>query len=788
MPEKTKDKENLIIGNVKGISKSARAVLAEHGIFSVEELAVTDVAQLQKIPGFSVQKAERMIRAAKHLVGDMEKDNSAMRLQGKTQPSRPSGFEEKIGGLDLHDPKLYISRELSLLEFNWRVLEQAKDVGTPLLERLNFLCISCSNLDEFFEVRVAGLIQMAELGAVRNEPDGFSPSEALVAINQRAHELVAEQYRVLNEVMLPALVEQNIRFIRRTEWKESQRAWLKKYYEEELLPILSPMGLDPAHPFPRILNKSLNFIISLSGKDAFGRDLELAILQAPRALPRIIQLPQNETDSGPHDFVFLSSIIHAFADQLFHGMKVRACNQFRVTRNSDMYLDEEEIDDLLRAVEGELTSRNFGDEVRLEVTDNCPDELVEFLLSQFALTDDRLYKVHGPVNLIRSREVYDLIDRPELKYPQFVAGLPRHLAGYKDDIFEAMRKQDILLHQPYESFGPVIELVRQAADDPHVVAIKQTLYRAGSNSPIVEALIRAAQAGKEVTVVVELLARFDEKANISLAHRLQEAGVQVVYGIVGYKTHAKMMLILRREGKQLRHYTHLSTGNYHPRTARLYTDYSLFTSDKELGEDVRRVFMQLTSLGKMSRLDKLLQSPFTLHSALIKKIGREIEQAKKGLTARIIIKVNSVNEPQLIRALYNASLAGVKITLIVRGECCLRPCVKGVSENIQVRSIIGRFLEHSRVYWFENGGEPEVFCASADFMKRNMFRRVESCFPVTSKKLVERIRADLELYLKDNTQAWLLQTDGTYVRATPKDGEPAIGAQSTLLEQLAEMA
>ncbi len=786
MSEKTLGKENLIIGNVKGISKSARAVLAEHGIFSVEELAVADVEQLQKIPGFSAQKAERMIRAAKHLVGDMEKDNNAMQLQAKAQPSRGLGFE-KSGEIDLNDPQLYINRELSLLEFNWRVLEQAKDKATPLLERLNFLCISCSNLDEFFEVRVAGLIQMAELGAARNEPDSLSPSEALATINQRAHELVAEQYRVLNEVMLPALVEQNIRFIRRTEWNESQRVWLKNYYEEELLPILSPMGLDPAHPFPRILNKSLNFIISLSGKDAFGRDLELAILQAPRALPRIIQLPHGETDSGLHDFVFLSSIIHAFVDQLFHGMKVRACNQFRVTRNSDMYLDEEEIDDLLRAVEGELTSRNFGDEVRLEVTDNCPDELVAFLLSQFGLSRERLYKVHGPVNLNRSREVYDLIDRPDLKYQPFVAGLPRQMSGYKDDIFEAMRKQDILLHQPYESFGPVIEMVRQAADDPHVVAIKQTLYRAGSNSPIVEALIRAARAGKEVTVVVELLARFDEKANISLAHRLQEAGVQVVYGIVGYKTHAKMMLVLRREGKQLRHYTHLSTGNYHPRTARLYSDYSLFSSDKDLGEDVRRVFVQLTSLGKMSRLDKLLQSPFTLHNALIKKIGREIEQANKGQAARIIIKVNAVNEPQLIRALYSASMAGVKIILIVRGICCLRPGVPGVSENIQVRSIIGRFLEHSRVYWFENGGEPEVFCASADFLRRNMFRRVESCFPVTQRKLADRIRADLELYLKDNTQAWLLQTDGTYIRAVPKEGEPAINAQSALLEQLAEM-
>jgi polyphosphate kinase len=546
------------------------------------------------------------------------------------------------------------------------------------------------------------------------------------------------------------------------------------------------MGLDPAHPFPRLLNKSLNFIVSLAGKDAFGRDIDLAILQAPRALPRIVQLPQSETGSGPYDFVFLSSIIHAFADELFHGMKVRGCHQFRVTRNSDMYLDEEEIDDLLRAVEGELTSRNYGDEVRLEVTDNCPDALVEFLLSQFGLSEDRLYKAHGPVNLSRMREIYDLIDRPDLKYPLFVSGLPRQLANYKDDIFEAIRKQDILLHHPYESFNPVIELIRQAANDAQVVAIKQTLYRTGSNSPIVEALIQAARAGKEVTVVVELLARFDEKDNISLANRLQEAGVQVVYGIVSYKTHAKMLLILRREAKQLRYYTHLGTGNYHSKTSRLYTDYGLFSSDKALGEDVRRIFVQLTSLGKMHKLNKLLQSPFTLHSSLLKKIEREIEHAGKGAHARIIIKVNSVDEPLLIRALYRASRAGVKIFLLVRGVCCLRPGVPGVSENIQVRSIIGRFLEHSRVFWFENGGEPEVYCASADFMKRNMFRRVESCFPIEHKKLVERIRSDLELYLRDNSQAWLLQANGTYVRPAPAEGDASARAQSLLLEQLAE--
>jgi polyphosphate kinase len=780
----------LSIANVRGISKTNRAMLADHGIFSVEELADADVDQLLKIPGFTKHKAERMIRAAKHVVGDLEKENGAMQLQG---PGKPAHKEEAAAGevpedvTALSDPKLYINRELSLLEFNWRVLEQAKDEATPLLERLNFLCISCSNLDEFFEVRVAGLIQKAELSSIRSEPDNVTPQESLAAISQRAHALVEEQYRVLNEAILPLLAEQGIRFIRRGDWTPTQHAWLRKYFEEELLPILSPMGLDPSHPFPRILNKSLNFIASLAGKDAFGRDIHLAIVQAPRALPRIIQIPQAGTGSGPNDFVFLSSIIHAFADDLFHGMKVRGLYQFRVTRNSDMYLDEEEIDDLLRAIEGELTSRNYGDEVRLEVAEHCPDGIIEFLLTQFGLTPDRLYKVNGPVNLSRTREVYDLIDRPELKYPFFASGLPKSLSFHKDDIFEAIRKQDILIHQPYESFSPVIELIRQAADDPQVVAIKQTLYRTGSNSPIVEALIRAARAGKEVTVVVELLARFDEKANISLANSLQEAGVQVVYGIVGYKTHAKMLLILRREGRKLRYYTHLGTGNYHSRTSRLYTDYGLFTSDRDLGEDVRRVFLQLTSLGKVSRLNKLLQSPFTLHSTLIKKIDRESEHARAGRQGRIVIKVNSVDEPQLIQALYRASIAGVKITLIVRGVCCLRPGVPGVSENIEVRSIIGRFLEHSRIYWFENGGDHEVYAASADFMKRNMFRRVETCFPIESKKLAERVRADIDLYLRDNCQAWVLGTDGTYRRLAPEEGREPVHAQSALLEQMSDL-
>ncbi len=764
----------LIIKDVKGISKTTRSTLAEYGIFSVEELASTDVDRLEKIPGFNKSKAARMIRAARYMIGDLEKNPGVQQLLNKTH--------EDGEITSLVDPYLYINQEVSLLEFNQRVLEQAKDEHTPLLERLNFLCISCSNLDELFEVRVAGLIQRSELGSTRIEADQASPQESLNNISIRAHQLVVEQYQVLNELIIPHLATEGIRFIRRQDWTEAQQAWLRKYFEEQLLPILSPMGLDPAHPFPRVLNKSLNFIVSMSGKDAFGRDIQLAILQAPRALPRIIQLPQADTQSGPHDFVFLSSIIHAFIDLLFHGMKVKDCYQFRVTRNSEMYLDGEEIDDLLQAVEGELSSRNYGDEVRLEVADNCPDDIVAYLLDQFELTEDRLYKVAGPVNLSRAREVYDLIDRPDLKYPSFTAGCPKALS-VGQDIFAAMRKQDMLLHHPYETFNPVIELIRQAAEDSQVVAIKQTLYRTGPDSPIVEALLKAARAGKEVTVVVELRARFDEKANISLATRLQEAGVQVVYGVVGYKTHGKMLLILRREGKNLRYYTHLGTGNYHPKTARLYTDYGMLTCDQELGEDVRKIFMQLTSLGKVSKLNKLLQSPFSLHQNLIKKINREIEHAEAGKPARIIIKVNAIAESLLIMALYRASMAGVEIKLIVRGICCLRPGVTGISENIEVRSIIGRFLEHSRVYYFENAGHPEVFLSSADFLVRNMFRRVEACFPVESRKLSDRIMADLDLYTKDNTQAWLMNTDGTYYKPS-HSVDLSISVQSALLEQL----
>ena len=685
---------------------------------------------------------------------------------------------------DLNHPDLYLNNDLSLLEFNRRVLEQAKDKRIPLLERLRFLCIASLNLDEFFEIRVAGLKQKAELGAAGTGPDNMSANDVLKAIGVRAHELVAEQYRTLNEIILPALESQGIRFIRRTEWNKTQDAWLRKYFKEELQPVLSPMGLDPSHPFPRILNKSLNFMVTLTGKDAFGRNSGLAIISAPRSLPRVIQLPRHETESGPYDFVFLSSVIHAHADDLFHGMTMEGFYQFRVTRNSELFVDEEEIDDLLRAVEGELLTRHYGGAVRLEVAHNCPPMVINFLREHLTLPEEDVYQVPGPVNLNRLQAIYDRIDRPDLKYPSFTPALPKQLLG--KDLFKAIAKRDILLHHPFESFLPIIDFVRQAANDPHVLAIKQTLYRTGTDSAIVDALTSAARSGKEVTVVIELRARFDEEANVTLATRLQRAGVHVVYGVVGYKTHAKMILVVRREVTQLRHYVHLGTGNYHLRTARLYTDYGLLTCQKYIGEDVQRVFNQLTSLGKVPKLNRMLHSPFTLHKGLIQKIEREIEHAAAGRQARIIIKVNALIEPQLIQMLYRASQTGVEIDLIVRGMCSLRPGVPGISERIRVRSIVGRFLEHSRVFYFRNGGKEEVYASSADWMERNMFRRVEVCFPFEIKSLRERVIEDLQRYLQDNCQAWLLAPDGTYHLAQAANGKAVFSAQEALLEAYAE--
>jgi polyphosphate kinase len=683
---------------------------------------------------------------------------------------------------DLNEPALYLNRELSLLDFNARVLDQARDPQIPLLERLRFLTICSTNLDEFFEIRVAGLKQQLAFGVEADEADGLSARVVLGRISEEAHGLVAAQYQLLNEELLPALEAQGIRLLKRAEWSSRAQRWIKRYFTREVLPVLTPMGLDPAHPFPRIQNKSLNFIVSVVGPDDFGRDTKVAILQVPRSLPRLIALPK-ETGEAPHDFVLLSSIVHAHIGQVFPGMEVTGCFQFRVTRNSDLWVDEEEVDDLLRAVKGELSGRNYGDAVRLEVAENCTEDMARFLLETFDLEERDLYKVNGPVNLHRVMALHELVDRQDLKYRPFVPRLPRRLRNERD-LFTVLRRGDLLLHHPFDTFAPVIEFLRQAAADPDVLAIKQTLYRTGPESPVVEALIEAARAGKEVTVVVELRARFDEAANINLATRLQQAGANVVYGIVGYKAHAKMLMIVRREQGRLRRYVHLGTGNYHTRTARSYTDLSVLTCNREMGEDVHKLFTQLTGLGKVGGLKKLLQSPFTLQHRLIESIEREARNALAGRPSRIIAKMNALTEPGIIQALYRASQAGVTIDLIVRGVCCLRPGVPGVSDNIRVRSIIGRFLEHTRIFYFLAGGQEEIWCASADWMQRNFFRRVEIGFPIEDARVRERVLVDgLEPYLADNLQAWALESDGKWRRVRSGKAHP-VAAQQVLLERL----
>jgi polyphosphate kinase len=675
---------------------------------------------------------------------------------------------------DLQAPQLYLNRELSFLEFNQRVLEQGKDKRIPLLERVKFLCISCANLDEFFEIRVASLKELQEAGAVQAGPDGLSVPEQLKAIRARAVRLVDEQYALLNDVLMPELAKSGVVFVEPETWTEAQANWLGDYFTREVAPVLSPLALDPARPFPKILNKSLNFAVVVEGEDGFGRNSGLAVVQAPRSLPRLIRLPD---ELGSRNFVFLGTIVEAFVSRLFAGMSMRGCYQFRVTRNSDLFVEQEEVDDLLRAVEGELASRRYGDAVRLETAHDCPEEILTYLSEQFGLTADDLYKVSGPVNLNRLMAVYDLVDRTELKYAAFAPSSPERVKT-GSDLFATLRAGDVLLHHPFQGFGPVTDFIKQAAADPQVLAIKQTLYRAGSDSTIVGALVEAAAAGKDVTVIIELRARFDEEANIELATKLQEAGAHVMYGVFGFKTHAKLVMVVRREEKGLRRYCHLGTGNYHTKTARLYTDYGLMTADEAIGEDIHEIFLQLTGLTRVPRLRRLLHAPFSLHQALMAKIEREAEHARAGKRAHIIAKLNALTEPAIIQALYRASRAGVAIDLIVRGICCLRPGVPGVSDHIKVRSIIGRFLEHSRVYSFENAGEPEVYCGSADWMDRNLFRRIEVAFPVDAPELKARVVEDLKLYLEDDMQAWVLNQNGHYSRVAT-DGQ--ISAQARLL-------
>ncbi|MCC8362089.1 polyphosphate kinase 1 [Lysobacter sp. A6] len=679
----------------------------------------------------------------------------------------------------LRDPALYFNRELSQLDFNFRVLAQARDPQVPLLERLRYLCISCTNLDEFFEIRAATVRHAQDFG-VPPGPDGLAPATVLKEIHARAADLVDSQYRCWNEELRPQLNDAGVRILPRDAWNAKQTRWLRDYFRDEILPVLSPLGLDPAHPFPKILNKSLNIVVVLKGKDAFGRAGHLAIVRAPRSLPRIIQIPP-EVTGGPTDFVFLSAVLSAFVDELFPGMEVKGAYQFRVTRNSELIVDEEEVENLALALRDELIGRGYLRAMRLEIAEQCPNDIVRTLLVNFDLPENAVYRINGPVNLNRVIQVYDLVQRPDLKYMPFQPRVLRDM----DSMFERVAEGDVLLHHPFDSFAPVLELIKQAAEDPNVLAIKQTLYRTGKDSPIVDQLVQAARNGKDVTVVVELRARFDEEANLGLADRLQDAGVQVVYGVVGYKTHAKMLLIVRREGRKLRRYVHLGTGNYHSGTARAYTDFGLITADPDIGNDVDLIFRQLSGLAPAIKLKRLLQSPFTLHAGVLARIDRETKHARAGKPARIVAKMNALNEPQVIRALYAASQAGVSIDLIVRGACALRPGIPGISENIRVRSIVGRFLEHHRVYFFANDGDPELYCSSADWLERNLLRRIETGFPVLEPELAERVREEALInYLADNVNAWSLQEDGRYERVQPVGDEMPHSAQGWLLAKI----
>ena len=683
-----------------------------------------------------------------------------------------------------YSPSSYINRDLSLLQFHLRVLAQAADPHHPLLERLFFLMIFSSNIDEFFEIRVAGIMQKLNLGDVSTSVHGMRPSEILNEISAVTHDAIAEQYRILNEDILPALALEDIRYLKRDELNAEQSAWMKRYFTEQVSPVLTPISIDPAHPFPRLVNKSLNFIATLEGKDAFGRDINLAIVPAPRSLPRVIRLP-DELTGGKEHHVMLSAIIHEHIGELFPGMNVTGCHQFRLTRNADLDLADD-VDDIAKALEGELENRRFGDKVRLEVTTECPTPISDYLLNEFELHDNQLYRVNGPVNLTRLLFDFNI---PALRYQPFTHVIPKPFRREVDKLdkatsmFAAMRKGDVLAHHPFHAFSPIINLLWQAASDPKVLAIKQTLYRSGTNSEIVKALAAAARNGKEVTAVIELRARFDEASNIAVANYLQEAGAVVVYGIVGYKTHAKLMLIVRREEGKMRRYVHLGTGNYHAANAKVYTDYGLFSADPDISEDVHKIFQELTGMGKPANLKKLLHAPFTLHDKLMSFIDDEITHAKAGKRAHIIVKVNALTERRLIDKLYDASQAGVKIELILRSICCLRPQVKGLSENITVRSVIGRFLEHTRIYYFYNDGDERLYCGSADWMDRNLFHRVEVAFPIEDKKLSKQIYQDgLLSYLQDNKQAWILSGDGNWQRTKPAADEAPHIAQEHLLK------
>jgi polyphosphate kinase len=663
---------------------------------------------------------------------------------------------------DLDNPEYYINREFTALAFNERVMQLAKNTQVPLLERMRYLCICSGNLDEFFEIRVAGLKEKIALSSRKPNIDGLSPNEIFNQLSKKVHILSDELYHIFNKELIPAMAKENIHFLSTEEWSDDIHLWAKHYFKNEILPIVSPIALDLAHPFPRLFNKSLNFIISLRGKDAFDRSIDYAVVHAPRSIPRMIHLPSELCEDGGSYFVYLSSIIQTHINSLFPGMEINGCYPFRLTRNSDLFLREEEIEDLAVAVQRELFSRHYGHVVRLEVDIHCPAHIVDFLLQKHHLHHEDAYLCNGPVNLQRYYSVINHIDRPDLNFSPLVVQYPQ-IIHKKRNLFNVLDDKDILLHHPYQSYNVVIDFVRQAAADHSVLAIKQTLYRSHSESAMVKALVEAARSGKEVTAVVELRARFDEESNLKLANRLHEAGVLVLYGVLGYKTHAKMTLVVRRTHGKLKRYVHMGTGNYHEKTAKLYTDFGLLTSDQTIASDVQIIFQQLTGLGKTVKLKALCHSPFTLQKNLLQLIEACRQTASEGKEAEINIKVNGLTDKTMIKALYQASQAGVKINLFVRSVCCLKPGIPGISDNIRVISIVGRFLEHHRVFSFRREEDEHYYCSSADLMERNLYNRIEIMFPILDENCRKRIKQEIfKNYLKDNTNAWEMQADGSY--------------------------
>ena len=673
-----------------------------------------------------------------------------------------------------------LNRERAILEFNRRVLAQSRRPSVPALERLRYVCIVSSNLDEFFEVRFADYIE-----ASRRRGAGVSSTD-VAAVAAAAHALIDEQYAVFNEEVMPSLRQHGIRILTHADRDAAQRRWVAHFFSTQVRPLLVPVGLDPSHPFPQVANKSLNFIARLGGQDAFGRANTIAIVKVPRVLPRVIKLPGNLA-GGEQVFVLLTSVIRAHLEELFPGREVEAFSQFRVTRDSDLEVDEDDVTNLRQALRSGLTTRNFGQAIRLEVVNTCPQELTEFLLKQFGLPASALYRVNGPVNLVRLNQLIDQVEAAALRFAPFEPAWPVSLSQ-AGSMFEQLQAGDIVLHHPFESFEPVVRFLREAVHDPNVLAIKQTVYRTGAESPLMDLLIEAMRRGKEVMCVVELKARFDEEANINWAERLEAVGAQVVYGIVGLKTHAKLLLITRREGRHLRRYAHLSTGNYNPKTARLYTDVGMLTADKDLTSDAEAVFQQLASLGRMKPSRALLQAPFTLHRQMLAHIRQVHAAMQQGFDGRIVIKVNALTDVPLIEALVRAARAGARIDLIVRGACMLPPGIAGLTDRIRVRSVVGRFLEHSRVLYFRWAADPQgeaLYLSSADWMGRNMFGRIEVAWPVREAAQRQRIVDEcLVPYLQDTQDAWELHADGSY--STQDSGGP--GAQRALVARYSVQA